>query len=95
MAHRSPKSCGGRCKHILSVAVPYSAMTRNQQCELGVSLTMSKWNTNHLPSALKVPFLPEIENRQYTLVLDLDETLVHYQEVFILKNLKIKIFIFF
>ena len=56
MAHRSPKSCGGRCKHILSVAVPYSAMTRNQQCELGVSLTMSKWNTNHLPSALKVPF---------------------------------------
>lgn len=30
---------------------------------------------------VKVPFLPPIaRNKQYTLVLDLDETLVHYYE---------------
>jgi CTD small phosphatase-like protein 2 len=26
------------------------------------------------------PYLPEIKNRKFTLVLDLDETLVHYVE---------------
>ena len=29
----------------------------------------------------KPPYLPPPKNKSYTLVLDLDETLVHYQEV--------------
>jgi hypothetical protein len=40
-------------------------------------------NTEHHSLAGPAPFLPkEIEDgKQYTLVLDLDETLVHYYEV--------------
>jgi len=39
-----------------------------------------------LESPLKTPFLPPLENKQYTLVLDLDETLVHYQEVDLMRK---------
>jgi hypothetical protein len=30
--------------------------------------------------ALSVPYLPAIKNKEYTLVLDLDETLIHFIE---------------
>lgn len=39
-------------------------------------------NINTAQNAIKIPFLPPIKNRVYTLVLDLDETLVHYQQVY-------------
>lgn len=39
--------------------------------------------TQKLHSKLKRPFLPAIKStREYTLVLDLDETLAHYDEEF-------------
>jgi len=47
-------------------------------------------NTNIKPVELHEPYLPkEISgNKKYTLVLDLDETLVHYVEVnYIINNL--------
>lgn len=40
-------------------------------------------NNKNPENVIKIPFLPPIKNRVYTLVLDLDETLVHYQQVFI------------
>ena len=33
---------------------------------------------------VEAPYLPAIKDRTYTLVLDLDETLVHYFEVLLL-----------
>jgi hypothetical protein len=30
---------------------------------------------------ISVPYLPPLKNRKYTLVLDMDETLIHFQEL--------------